>query len=115
MRCKQVLNGLQARAWAGHRHLAAGHNPMSPCDLEHVAFGSLTNKACADWVACSSYRGGMGNIMEGTHGHGEGSKNGQLGGGVHGVLHRIKALDLARLTHMEHEYRSAHFFLFLWR
>ena len=49
----------------------------------------------------------MGNIMEGTHGHGEASKTGQPGGGVHGVLHRLKPLDLARLTHMEHEYRSA--------
>ena len=52
-------------------------------------------------------RGGMGNIMEGTHGHGEASRTGQPGGGVHGVLHRLKPLDLARLTHMEHEYRSA--------
>ncbi len=49
----------------------------------------------------------MGNIMEGTHGAGEASKTGQPGGGVHGVLHRMRALDLARLTHMEHEYRSA--------
>ena len=49
----------------------------------------------------------MGNIMEGTHGHGEASRTGQPGGGVHGVLHRLKPLDLARLTHMEHEYRSA--------
>ena len=49
----------------------------------------------------------MGNIMEGAHGHGEASRNGQPGGGVHGVLHRLKPLDLARLTHMEHEYRSA--------
>ena len=48
----------------------------------------------------------MGNIMEGTHGAGQASKTGQPGGGVHGVLHRIRALDLARLTHMEHEYRS---------
>ena len=53
-------------------------------------------------------RGGMGNIMEGTHGAGEASKTGQPGKGVHGVLHRMRALDLARLTHMEHEYRSAH-------
>ena len=52
-------------------------------------------------------RGGMGNIMEGTRGHGEASRTGQPGGGVHGVLHRLKPLDLARLTHMEHEYRSA--------
>ena len=52
-------------------------------------------------------RGGMGNIMEGTSGHGEASKDGQPGGGVHGVRHRIKALDLARLCHMEQEYRSA--------
>ena len=49
----------------------------------------------------------MGNIMEGTQGHGEASRTGQPGGGVHGVLHRLKPLDLARLTHMEHEYRSA--------
>ena len=34
------------------------------------------------------------------------SKTGQPGKGVHGVLHRLRPLDLARLTHMEHEYRS---------
>ena len=26
-------------------------------------------------------------------------------GSVHGVLYRISLLDMARLTHMEHEYR----------
>ena len=42
-------------------------------------------------------------------GAGQASRTGQPGKGVHGVLHRIRALDLARLTHMEHEYRSAEF------
>lgn len=38
----------------------------------------------------------MGNVMQN-----EDSK-----GGVHGVLYRISNLDMARLTHMEHEYRQ---------
>lgn len=49
----------------------------------------------------------MGTILEGTHG--QASKTGQPGKGVHGVLHRLRPLDLARLTHMEHEYRSVTF------
>ena len=48
----------------------------------------------------------MGTILEGTHWAGQASKTGQPGKGVHGVLHRLRPLDLARLTHMEHEYRS---------
>jgi hypothetical protein len=37
----------------------------------------------------------MGNVMQ--------NKDNQ--GGVHGVLYRITLLDMARLSHMEHEYR----------
>lgn len=42
------------------------------------------------------FRGAMGNLM----------LNPDRQGSVHGVLYRISHLDIARLTHMEHEYRQ---------
>lgn len=38
----------------------------------------------------------MGNLMQ----------NQDSKGSVHGVLYRISNLDMARLSHMEHEYRQ---------
>ena len=83
--------------------------PRRPPLQSALVSENLLQTAISPWLKALSRgcRGGMGNIMEDTHGHGEASRTGQPGGGVHGVLHRLKPLDLARLTHMEHEYRSA--------
>ncbi|BDA50341.1 hypothetical protein COCOBI_16-0170 [Coccomyxa sp. Obi] len=47
------------------------------------------------WRLSFNHRGAMGNLMQ----------NQDSKGSVHGVLYRISNLDMARLTHMEHEYR----------
>lgn len=48
-------------------------------------------------------RGAMGNLVQLQPGEG-----GNAGlANAHGVLHLLKPVDMAKLTHMEHEYRCA--------